>query len=156
MLGTADAHRQRVLEPEQPPHDHRPVRPRACPRHHQPVPPRLGRERPVPPVRRDPPVQIPGIPYKLSRSAHPPDATPLLRFSNTHPTRSPPQPGAIHPCRPGPTPAAPHPPPTAPHPPPTARPPAVRPHTKPRYPHPHHKPQAEFNGCDALPILFGR
>src|ERR1700761_7477879 len=128
MLGTADAHRQRALEPEQPPHDHRPVRPRACPRHHQPVPSRLGRERPVPPVRRDPPVQIPGIPYKFSRSAHSTDATPLLRFSNTHPTRSTPpdpepsQPGAIHP----------------------------------RFPHPHHKSQTEFNESGVLPILFSR
>src|SRR6185369_13074711 len=104
MLGTADAHRQRILEPEQPPHDHRPVRPRACPRHHQPVPSRLGRERPVPPVRRDPPVQIPGIPYKFSRSAHPPDATPLLRFSNTPPPPPPPRapPPPATPPRPGP------------------------------------------------------
>src|SRR5690242_21568932 len=118
MLGTADAHRQRVLETEQPPHDHRPVRPRACPRHHQPVPSRLGRERPVPPVRRDPPVQIPGIPYKFSRSAHPPDATPLLRFSNTHPTRStpsaPPPPTRPPPPGPGPHPARAQPPPFSP------------------------------------------
>ena len=88
VLRPADAHRQRVLEPEQPPHDHRPVRPRARPRHHQPVPPRLGRQRPVPPVRRDPPVQVPGIPYEFSRSAHPPDATSLLPFSNTRPPRA--------------------------------------------------------------------
>ena len=89
VFGAADAHRQRVLEPEQPPHDHRPVGPRAGPRHHQPVAPRLGRERPVPPVRRDPPVQIPGIPYKFSRSAHPSDATPFVPLSNTHPTPRP-------------------------------------------------------------------
>src|SRR5262249_37470177 len=50
-----------------------------------PSPPRLARERPVPPVRRDPLVQVPGVPYKLSRSAHSPDATSLLPFSNTHP-----------------------------------------------------------------------
>ena len=70
VLRPADAHGQRALQPEQPPDDHRPVRPRARPRHHQPVPPGLHREGPVPPVGGDPPVQVPGVPDKLSRIAH--------------------------------------------------------------------------------------
>ncbi len=74
VLRGADAQRQHGLQPEQPPHDHGPVRPRARPRHHQPVPPGLHRPA-VPPVRGDPPVQVPRVPYELSRSAHVPDAT---------------------------------------------------------------------------------
>jgi hypothetical protein len=84
MHRPADAHAQHRLEPEQPPDDHRPVRPRARPRHHKPVPPGLHREGPVPPVRRDPPVQVPGIPDELSRASHAADAT-RPAFARTRP-----------------------------------------------------------------------
>src|ERR1700744_2471960 len=54
----------------------RPVGPRARARPPQPVPASLGRQRAVPPVGGDPAVQVPGVPYKLSRSVHVTDVTP--------------------------------------------------------------------------------
>ena len=60
VLGPADAHRQRVLQPQQPPHDHRPVRPRAARATTSRYRPGLDRPA-VRPVGRDPLHQRHGV-----------------------------------------------------------------------------------------------
>ena len=61
----ADAHRQHVLQPEQPAHHHRPARPRAGPADHEPVAPRLDRVA-VPAVGGDPGRDVAGVAGELA------------------------------------------------------------------------------------------
>ena len=85
-----DPHRDRVLQPEQPPHDHRAVRPRARPRHDQPVPARRHRP-PRRAVRRDALVDADGSTHEGAVS-----------FVIAHATGVPAPPTGRPPRRPGP------------------------------------------------------